>query len=79
MARTMSGNPITAQATAAPVQRNDKTLPILARNAPKTPFLPSRLSTPESYCSGWPARKCSRDASKKAPDIGGLFACRGFF
>jgi hypothetical protein len=22
-----------------------------------------RLSTPESYCSGWPARKCSRDAS----------------
>jgi len=39
----------------------------------------SELSTPESYCSGWPARKCSRDASKKAPDIGGLFACRGFF
>jgi len=37
------------------------------------------MSTPESYCSGWPARKCSRDASKKAPDIGGLFACRGFF
>jgi hypothetical protein len=37
------------------------------------------LSTPECYCSGWPARKCSRDASKKAPDIGGLFACRGFF
>ena len=36
------------------------------------------VSTPESYCSGWPARKCSTDASKKAPDIGGLFACRGF-
>ena len=40
---------------------------------------PPALSTPESYCSGWPAQKCSRDASKKAPDIGGLFACRGFF
>src|ERR1019366_1278499 len=38
-----------------------------------------KMSTPESYCSGWPERKCSRDASKKAPDIGGLFACRFFF
>ena len=42
-------------------------------------IIPASVSTPESYCSGWPARKCSRDASKKAPDIGGLFACRGFF
>ena len=38
-----------------------------------------QVSTPESYCSGWPVRKCSRDASKKAPDIRGLFACRCFF
>src|ERR1019366_10398798 len=36
------------------------------------------VSTPESYCSGWRERKCSRDASKKAPDIGDLFACRVF-
>ena len=27
MARTISGNPMTAQASAAPVQRNEKTMP----------------------------------------------------
>ena len=33
-----------------------------------------RLSTPERFCSGFPEQKCSTDASKKASDIGGLFA-----
>jgi hypothetical protein len=28
----------------------------------------AHVSTPESYCSGWWERKCSRDASKKAPE-----------
>ena len=42
IARTISGNPITVQATAAPVQRNDRTMPMLARKGPKTPLRPSR-------------------------------------
>ncbi|MFA7305380.1 MAG: hypothetical protein WC026_01750, partial [Hyphomicrobium sp.] len=32
------------------------------------------LSTPERMCSRFPEQKCSTDASKKAPDIGGLLA-----
>jgi transposase len=35
----------------------------------------SQVSTPERFCSGGPEQKCSRDASNKAPDIGGLIAC----
>jgi len=34
----------------------------------------AELSTPERFYSGFPEQKCSTDASKKASDIGGLFA-----
>jgi len=44
IARTMSGKPITAQATAAPVQRKDKTMPMSARKGPKTPLRPNRMT-----------------------------------
>ena len=37
------------------------------------------LSTPERFCSGFPEQKCSIDASKKASDIGGLFAWSSLF
>jgi hypothetical protein len=42
IARTISGNPITAQASAAPVQRKAKTMPRLwPRKCPIGPFLPN--------------------------------------
>src|SRR5215472_6298435 len=43
--RTISGNPITAQASAAPVQRNAKTMPkVSAKKAPSTPRRPNRIN-----------------------------------
>jgi hypothetical protein len=46
MARTMSGKPIMAQASAAPVQRNEKTSPkYWSRKAPTGPFLPKVMSS----------------------------------
>ena len=46
MARTISGKPMTAQASAAPVQRNEKTMPkCSARNAPIGPRLPKLSSS----------------------------------
>ena len=45
MARTISGKPITAQASAAPVQRKAKTMPNCARNSPIGPRLPNRISS----------------------------------
>ncbi len=45
IARTRSGNPITAQASAAPVQRKEKTMPKLsARKAPIGPRRPKPMS-----------------------------------
>jgi hypothetical protein len=45
MARTINGNPITAAATAAPVQRNATTTPkVLSSHAPTGPLRPSRSS-----------------------------------
>ena len=42
IARTSSGKPITPQASAAPVQRNENTMPnVSARNAPITPRRPN--------------------------------------
>ena len=46
MARTISGKPMTPQASAAPVQRNEKTMPkCSARKAPIGPRLPNRSSS----------------------------------
>ena len=45
MARTMSGKPITAQASAAPVQRKANTMPNCARNAPTGPRVPKVSSS----------------------------------
>jgi len=45
MARTMSGKPMTPQARAAPVHRNENTMPKWsARNAPIGPRRPNRMS-----------------------------------
>jgi hypothetical protein len=44
--RTSSGKPMTAQASAAPVQRNANTMPsVSARNAPIAPLRPSSNSS----------------------------------
>ena len=46
MARTISGKPMTAQASAAPVQRKAKTMPnVWSRNAPIGPRRPNRISS----------------------------------
>ena len=46
MARTSSGKPITAQASAAPVQRKEKTMPnCSSRKAPIGPRLPNEISS----------------------------------
>ena len=46
IARTISGKPITAQASAAPVQRNAKTMPnCSSRNRPSGPRRPSSSSS----------------------------------
>ncbi len=45
IARTISGNPITAQASAAPVQRNDSTMPTSASAWPKMPRRPKATSS----------------------------------
>ena len=46
MARTSKGKPITAQASAAPVQRKEKTMPkAWSRKAPIGPRLPNEISS----------------------------------
>ena len=46
MARTSNGKPITAQASAAPVQRKEKTMPnCSSRKAPIGPRLPNEISS----------------------------------
>ena len=45
MARTIRGKPMTAQARAAPVQRNDSTMPMLAKASPNTPRRPKTSSS----------------------------------
>ncbi len=46
MARTISGKPITPQASAAPVQRNEKTMPKwVARKPPISPRRPNTISS----------------------------------
>ena len=45
----------------------------------KVPRCMLKLSRPERFCSSFPEQKCSTDTSKKASDIGGLFAWSSLF
>ncbi len=66
IARTMSGNPITAQARAAPVHRKAKTMPISASAPPRTPRRRARAAAGSrsppgaGSAAGGPARRAAR-------------------
>jgi NADPH-dependent curcumin reductase CurA len=51
----------------------------LSRSLTLRGFIVREVSTPERFCSGLPEQKYSTDASKKASDIGGLFAWSSLF